>query len=174
MEWTPNQVVAYNLQRIRVAKEMTQEEACRATALYLPGGGWSRAVWSAAERSTAGKRIRNFDADAIVGLAEGLNVPLLSFFLPPAVGEIPLDGIRGTDAAKEIPVARALDRAWAIDQATSARIGQLGSVLGSEITDRRGGDPWQLAAEQEIRGAMERMSTALGLVGRGSIDEEEK
>ncbi len=174
MEWTPNQIVAYNLQRIRVAKEMTQEEACAATAPYLPGGGWSRAVWSAAERSTAGRRIRNFDADVIVGLAQGLDVPVVSFYLPPPAREIALDGIKGTEAAQRIPVARALELSWAIDSDTLTRINQLASALGSDVGDSPRGDLRQLGAEQEIRSALEHMDTALGLIGRGSPDEEEQ
>lgn len=108
MEWTPNQIVAYNLQRIRRAKDMTQEEACQATAPYLPGGGWSRAVWSAAERSIAGNRIRNFDADIITAMAVGFDVPVSRFFLPPSPEEVPLELVRADGADRGVSIPKAL------------------------------------------------------------------
>jgi len=80
MSWTVNQLIAYNLRRIRVERNMTQTQAREATAPFLPGGEWSRVKWSAAERSVAGKRIKHFDADEIFGLARGLGRPVGEFF----------------------------------------------------------------------------------------------
>ena len=53
MEWTPNQVVAFNLRRIRLELRLTQEEGCRT------GGSFSarQAVESGrVERSRALRR----------------------------------------------------------------------------------------------------------------------
>ena len=91
---TPNQVVAYNLARARAHRRWTQEEARQALAPYL-GVEWSKANYSAAERSMDGVRIRQFDADEIVAFARGFGVPIAWFFIPPpraaADGDIRLD-----------------------------------------------------------------------------------
>jgi transcriptional regulator with XRE-family HTH domain len=58
---TPNQVVAHNLRRARLRRGWTQSE----TAARI-GLGWSKATYSAAERSVTSRRIRHFDADEIV------------------------------------------------------------------------------------------------------------
>jgi hypothetical protein len=47
------------------------------------GERWSVAVFSAAERSVAGKRIREFDADTVHALARAFQLPVGFFFLPP-------------------------------------------------------------------------------------------
>lgn len=80
MSWSTNQLISYNLRRIRVERNMTQTEAREATAPFLPGGKWSQVKWSAAERGVAGKRIKHFDADEIFGLARGLGRPVGEFF----------------------------------------------------------------------------------------------
>ena len=74
---TINQVVAYNMARFRKAAGLTQEELGKRL------GGWTKAAVSAAERSWDGKRIRQFDADTVTGIAMALGVPLLALFLPP-------------------------------------------------------------------------------------------
>jgi hypothetical protein len=79
---TPNQVVAYNLARAREWRGCTQEQAADALAPYL-GTRWSKANFSAAERSVAGKHIRNFDADEIVAFARAFELPVGWFYLPP-------------------------------------------------------------------------------------------
>ena len=79
---TPNQVVAYNLARAREWRGWTQEQAADALAPYL-GNRWSKANFSAAERSVAGKHIRNFDADEIVAFARAFELPVFWFYLPP-------------------------------------------------------------------------------------------
>jgi transcriptional regulator with XRE-family HTH domain len=78
---TPNQVVAGNLRRARRLRGWTQEEAAARLEPYL-GARWSKAVFSAAERSAAGERIREFTADEIAAFAKGFDVPLAFFFLP--------------------------------------------------------------------------------------------
>jgi transcriptional regulator with XRE-family HTH domain len=79
---SPNQVVAFNLARAREHKGWTQDEAAEALAPYL-GTRWSKASVSQAERSIAGKFIRNFDADEIVAFARAFELPVGWFFLPP-------------------------------------------------------------------------------------------
>ncbi len=82
MGLTPNQVVAHNLTRAREWKGWTQDQAAEALAPYL-GKRWSKASMSQAERSVAGRFIRNFDADEIVALARGFGLPIGWFFMPP-------------------------------------------------------------------------------------------
>jgi hypothetical protein len=95
---TPNQVVAYNLHRARMLRGWLQEEAAEKLEPYL-GVRWSKAVYSAAERSyVRSDRIRNFTADDIVAFAKAFQVPVTWFFVPPVPddqGRIPL--ISGPD-----------------------------------------------------------------------------
>lgn len=79
---TPNQVVAYNLTRAREWKGWTQEQLADALEPHL-GKRWSKASVSQAERSVAGKFIRQFTADEIVAFARAFDLPLGWFFLPP-------------------------------------------------------------------------------------------
>ncbi|HEV8624440.1 MAG TPA: hypothetical protein VG034_08270 [Acidimicrobiia bacterium] len=88
---TPNQIVAYNLNQARIWKGWTQEQAADALAPYV-GSRWSKANFSAAERSMDGQRIRNFDADEIVAFARTFELPVTFFFMPPAPwsGDLPV------------------------------------------------------------------------------------
>lgn len=79
---TPNQVVAFNLTRAREWKGWTQDQAAEALEPYL-GKRWSKASVSQAERSVAGRVIRNFDADEIVAFARAYDLPVTWFFMPP-------------------------------------------------------------------------------------------
>jgi hypothetical protein len=79
---SPNQVVAYNLSRAREWKGWTQDQAAEALSPYL-GTRWSKASFSQAERSIAGRFVRNFDADEIVAFARAFELPVTWFFLPP-------------------------------------------------------------------------------------------
>jgi transcriptional regulator with XRE-family HTH domain len=71
-----NQVVAWNLAWFRRARGLTQTELGQLVGLS------SNAV-SEAERSWAGKRSREFDADLLVAAAMALQVPVIALFLPP-------------------------------------------------------------------------------------------
>ena len=82
---TPNQVVAYNLALAREWKGWTQDEAAAALEPYL-GKRWSKASVSQAERSVAGKFIRNFDADELVAFARAFELPVGWFLMPPPPG----------------------------------------------------------------------------------------
>lgn len=79
---TPNQVVAFNLAQARMNKGWTQDEACEALEPYL-GTRWSKANYSAAERSVDGNRVRNFDADEVVAFSKAFGLPVTWFFMPP-------------------------------------------------------------------------------------------
>jgi hypothetical protein len=79
---TPNQVVAFNLAQARLWKGWTQDQAAEALEPYL-GKRWSKASVSQAERSIAGKFVRNFDADEIVAFARAFELPVGWFFMPP-------------------------------------------------------------------------------------------
>jgi hypothetical protein len=82
LDLTPNQVVAFNLARAREWKGWTQDQAAQALEPYL-GKRWSKASVSQAERSVAGRFIRNFDADEIVAFARAYELPVTWFFMPP-------------------------------------------------------------------------------------------
>ena len=79
---TPNQVVAYNLAQARTLRQWTQDEAAEKLEPYL-GRRWSKATFSAAERSIESDRVRQFDANEIVAFARGFDLPVSWFFLPP-------------------------------------------------------------------------------------------
>jgi hypothetical protein len=79
---TPNQVIAFNLARARERQGWTLNEAAERLEPYI-GARWSKANLSAAERSIAGERIRNFDADEIVAFARCFELPIAFFFMPP-------------------------------------------------------------------------------------------
>jgi hypothetical protein len=79
---TPNQVVAFNLTQAREWRSWTQEEAASALEPYL-GVRWSKATFSQAERSVAGRFVRNFTADEIMAFARAFELPVTWFFMPP-------------------------------------------------------------------------------------------
>jgi transcriptional regulator with XRE-family HTH domain len=79
---TPNQVIAYNLREARRQHGWTQERAAAELEPYL-GTRWSVPVFSAAERSVAGERIREFSADDVHALSRAFNLPITFFFRPP-------------------------------------------------------------------------------------------
>jgi hypothetical protein len=79
---TANQLVAYNLMRIRRARGLSQEQARDLLEPCL-GVRWSKAVYSAAERSYDGNRVRQFTADDLLAMALAFEVPVVYFFLPP-------------------------------------------------------------------------------------------
>jgi hypothetical protein len=78
---TANQLVAYNLMRIRKTLGLDQAEAAARLVPYL-GVCWSKAVYSAAERSYDGKRVRQFTADDLLAMSLAFGVPVAYFFLP--------------------------------------------------------------------------------------------
>jgi transcriptional regulator with XRE-family HTH domain len=84
---SPKQIVAFNLRRARGLRGWTQETAAERLEPLL-GERWSRAVYSAAERSITGERIRQFDADEIAAFAVAFELPVAFFFMPPRDTEL--------------------------------------------------------------------------------------
>lgn len=85
LQLTPNQIVAFNLAQARMWKGWTQEQAAAELEPYL-GARWSKASFSAAERSVDGQRVRQFSADELVAFSRCFGVPVGFFFLPPPPG----------------------------------------------------------------------------------------
>jgi transcriptional regulator with XRE-family HTH domain len=83
--WTPNQVVAGNLARLRQRRGLTQAEVARLLSA-VAGKEWSEAMVAHAERSVTGNRVREFTADDLVTLARAFDVPVLYFLTPPPSG----------------------------------------------------------------------------------------
>jgi transcriptional regulator with XRE-family HTH domain len=80
--WTPNQVVANNLTRLRHRRELTQADTARLLTT-VAGKEWSEAMVAHAERSVTGNRVREFTADDLVTFARAFDVPVLYFLTPP-------------------------------------------------------------------------------------------
>ena len=95
--WTPNQIVAFNVNRARSMRGWTQEQAAEALAPYL-GARLSAASFSALERSVAGGRIREVSADELLALSRAFDVPIGWFLTPPPVSE---DVLLATPDAKD-------------------------------------------------------------------------
>ena len=72
--WTPNQVVAANLARLRQRRGLTQAEAARQLSA-VAGKEWTEAMVAHAERSVTGNRVREFTADDLVTYGPGLRRP---------------------------------------------------------------------------------------------------
>jgi transcriptional regulator with XRE-family HTH domain len=81
---TANRLIAYNLRALRTERGLTQDQASELLAPYVEIP-WSRATFSAAERSAEGDRVRGFNADDVLALALAFEVPVTYFFLPPTV-----------------------------------------------------------------------------------------
>src|SRR5262249_49347059 len=79
---TANQVVAYNLKRAREELGLTQELAAQRLEWYL-GKRWSKASFSVAERSAEDRRVREFDANALLAFSRAFEKPVGWFFTPP-------------------------------------------------------------------------------------------
>lgn len=82
--WTPNQVVAFNLARIREMKGLDMTTAA-ATVSHALGVSWSDRTYAQVERSVTGAKIRQFTADDLVALAWAYNVPVGFFLTPPPI-----------------------------------------------------------------------------------------
>lgn len=135
MEWTPNQVVAYNLRRLRLELDLTQEGAVERVGPFLPAKPWSRVVWSAAERSVAGKRIRQFDADEIVAIATAFDVPVSAFFMPPHPEEEEVEHFKASGAREGLSSKELLGRAAQLDHRTWLHAGELATAIAPEIAE---------------------------------------
>jgi hypothetical protein len=157
---TPNQVVANNLRLARELRGMTQEEAARTLEPHL-GIRWSRAVFSAAERSVAGKRVRQFTADEIVAFARAFRLPVAWFLLPPADWSV-----RPTEEAEEVLSAGAM-----VDLVLIAGAGmeetreRLASLVDDLPADQRG-EVAGLIDEERLTAAIAMAAPIVGELGR--------
>ena len=79
---SPCQIVAWNLQKIRRIRGLSQSQAAAKLEPYL-GHRLSRAAFSQAERCLQKGRIRRFDADEIVAFARAFEIQIPFFFCPP-------------------------------------------------------------------------------------------
>jgi transcriptional regulator with XRE-family HTH domain len=89
---TANQLVGYNLARVRKALGLSQEEAAARLEPYL-GKRWSKNVYSAAERSYDGGRVRQFDGDELLAMSLAFGVNVGYFLLPPRPEDRPPDAV---------------------------------------------------------------------------------
>ena len=129
--FTPNQVVAFNLTQAREWRGWTQDEAAAALEPYL-GVRWSKATFSQAERSVAGRFIRNFTADEIVAFARGFELPVTWFFMPPppwAAPGVPSRLVAHDDPRFGQPVAMLVDLVFGDDSQQALLTMRLDSFL---------------------------------------------
>jgi transcriptional regulator with XRE-family HTH domain len=85
---------------------LTQEAAAERLSEYVDHP-WSKATWSAAERSVDGEKERRFSADELLALARAFDVPVGWFYLPPEEGDYHLHfGPKLSDAPwlKRVPL----------------------------------------------------------------------
>ncbi len=103
---SPNRVVAYNLHRARNLRGWTQEQAAERLELFI-GKRWSKASWSAAERSSSGgERLREFTADELIAFSRCFELPPAWFLAPPPeTVEIELPGGSAASQRREAYVA---------------------------------------------------------------------
>lgn len=126
---TPNQVVAYNLFLARTLRGWTQDEAAEKLAPHI-GKRWSKASWSAAERSATGDRIREFDLDEIYAFSLCFDLPITYFLLPPPLevhGRGPVIRAPGHPEREQAgeTAGEWIDRIFAVDDASLERLREL-------------------------------------------------
>ncbi len=127
---SPNQLVAYNLRRARDLRGWTQEVAAEHLQAHL-GERWSRANWSAAERSVDGQRVRQFDANEIVAFARTFELPVTWFFLPPGddlPGAYVLERVSAHTVVGVDPASFALGLLRVNEEAVLERVASLASA----------------------------------------------
>jgi transcriptional regulator with XRE-family HTH domain len=169
--FTPNQVVAHNLRAARELRGLTQEQAAEQLEPFL-GERWSVAVFSAAERSVAGKRIREFDADTIHAFARAFELPVGYFFLPPdANTAVGLD-----DAGRD--AAGALEQIGLASLVPRERIDELSLELPAnerkQILRLLAKDPGGVSERGELSRAIDRLKVDVNTLGALVGDKEER
>jgi transcriptional regulator with XRE-family HTH domain len=79
-----NQLIAYNLRRLREDRGLTQEQVAQSLARLRGGKPWTSSSFSVAEQSVNdGARRREFDANELLALTLVFNTSVGAFFLPP-------------------------------------------------------------------------------------------
>lgn len=133
---TPNQIVAFNLRRARELKGWTQDEAAEHLEPHL-GARWSKASYSAAERSVDGERIREFTADDLVAFARTFRLPIAWFLTPPGGEEFgDVAKVRTPDHPDGLSTGELLDLLYEMGGPLAARLTQLGEALPAQQTTR--------------------------------------
>ena len=136
---TANQLVAYNLQRARRLQEWTQAETV--AELAKVGRPWSTAVYSAAERSIDGGRIRQFDADDLLAFSDAFGLPVTFFLLPPGA-DLPAKVAPGPDL-------KGLDAGMHLRQLFARGLPRLGTDLAARF--EKAPTRQRLAVSRELR-----------------------
>jgi transcriptional regulator with XRE-family HTH domain len=150
---TANQVVAYNLQLARAMRGLTQAEAAKRIQRYLGGETWSKANFSAAERSVTGNRVRQFSADEIMAFARAFEVDVSFFFTPP----LPPDPFRRWPqvvSPADAPTERLVTDAHLTDKRIPEPEGWIEGI-------ERGLEGADSATREEILERLERLSSRL-------------
>ncbi len=146
---SPNQIVAYNLAEARALRRWTQEEAAAQLEGYI-GSRWSKATFSAAERSVDGRRVRQFTADEIVAFSRCFGVPVGFFFMPPRPSQSSQQMLRLKSEENPwagISLSELLDTIFGTpgdEDVMSTRLRQfLGEVGMSDLTDAQSRAAWR-------------------------------
>lgn len=117
-----NQLIGYNLARIRKTLGLSQEEAAARLEPYL-GKRWSKNVYSAAERSYDGTRVRQFDGDELLAMSLAFGVSVGYFFLPPRPEDRPAGAVLRSGSS-ELPWHRLLVTAAGQSDALQLRLNE--------------------------------------------------
>lgn len=130
---TPNQIVAHNLYRARTLRGWTQEDAAERLEAYL-GVRWTKATFSAAERSVAGKTVRQFTADDLVAFSRTFQLPIAWFLMPPGQAHL---GRLAYVRVPDPPDGAVLSAAWLLEAlfGTEEGRGQLDQRLAEVLPD---------------------------------------
>lgn len=145
---TPNQIVAFNLSEARALRGWTQEQAAAELEQFV-GSRWSKATFSAAERSVDGRRVRQFTADEIVAFSRCFRVPIGFFFMPPRPSQVELPVVLSTPERHGygIRLAELLDVIFGTPgerEALSVRLHQfLDELPLAELTDAQDRLTWR-------------------------------
>jgi transcriptional regulator with XRE-family HTH domain len=98
---TGDQLVAFNLRRVREQRGWTQKEAAERLEPFL-GVRWSSGTFSIAENSyRPGRRRRRFHGDDVLAFALCFDVPVAEFWRPPGPSDELGDVIISPDAAPD-------------------------------------------------------------------------
>jgi hypothetical protein len=159
-ELSPNQLVAFNLNRLRHGHEWSSMEAASRLGELL-GRTISLSSYSALERSVAGRRIKRFDADEIFAVAFLFDVGLWTLFEVPEGSRVKLPGMasRVLNAKKARAVAAAPSTDALAEQIASRVTAnpELWRKLQSALADALGkvlatGYPSPISLERSVRG----------------------
>jgi transcriptional regulator with XRE-family HTH domain len=128
---TANQVVAHNLRLARQQRGWTQEQAAAHLEPYL-GVRWSKATYSAAERSSErSDRVRQFTADDLLAFSAAFDVPVHYFLLPPVAQNRtePVVAANDQESARSFSLAAYLDTVFGSDKGSRRMQRRLKAIL---------------------------------------------